>query len=591
MNTSPILAAASFPSPATANPGAAADSPDFHQVLQQLRPPAAPSNAAPSTAPTQMPMRPIPVSRSRRQPLPPARDVPASQALAAAPRDFPAATSSAIAVADRSSTAVSAQANLLAGLTANPQQPGATNVSPDAQIAQITEEDTADKNSIGANQNAKEAVVAGAPKTEKARPKSAVANPSAVPVAAPLTPAPEPSAFSSALLATAKTQPSTNPQLSDAAPLASADGFTLEPAAIVAPADVIRGRAATATAAIGHTTDEISAAASAGRPAASSATAPALMPEPTTSTASSAAVASPSDAPSAKPKAKPQPAISPGKADSSSVTNPADDATADRSTPSARAAAQENIVAGSSFANPSVLRSNAQLAFGQAPRSARTGPQMAPLSSSATAEAQPNSKSNGVSPSSDRDPSLSAASALSAHPSGFQSAAGQPTWVAAAIIPDATSGAQVAAQSTAAQSAAAQSAAFAQPSPNSAPASTPPQAPVPAAALPHPPPVVDSGQLRVTANNSELKISVQLPELGKVEVRAVTAHDVTTAHLTAFRHDALPVLAAERTGLEQALKSRDVILGSLNAHAQNSQAQGQSPGQQRQQASPSCSLL
>jgi hypothetical protein len=91
--------------------------------------------------------------------------------------------------------------------------------------------------------------------------------------------------------------------------------------------------------------------------------------------------------------------------------------------------------------------------------------------------------------------------------------------------------------------------------------------------------MVDFGQLRVTPNNSELKVSVQLPELGKVEVRAVTAHDVTTAHLTAFRHEALPVLAAGRTGLEQALKSRDVVLGSLASHTQ-----GQSAGQQRQQS-------
>jgi hypothetical protein len=210
---------------------------------------------------------------------------------------------------------------------------------------------------------------------------------------------------------------------------------------------------------------------------------------------------------------------------------------------------------------------------------------MAPSSPSATPDAQP--KSNRISASSDRDASLSAASAVSAHPSGFQPAAGQPTWVAAAVTSDATSGAPAAAQSAVAQSTVAQSSVFAAPSPSAAPVSTPTPAQVPATAIPHPPPALDSGQLRVTANNSELKISVQLPELGKVEVRAVTAHDVTTAHLTAFRHDALPVFAAERTGLEQALKSRDVILGSLNAHAQNSQGQGQSAGQQRQQGSAS----
>jgi hypothetical protein len=86
----------------------------------------------------------------------------------------------------------------------------------------------------------------------------------------------------------------------------------------------------------------------------------------------------------------------------------------------------------------------------------------------------------------------------------------------------------------------------------------------------------------MASNSSELKVSVQLPELGKVEVRAVTTHDVTTAHLTAFRHDALPVLTADRTALEQTLKSHDVILGSLDARAQ-----GQSASQQRQQNLPS----
>jgi len=100
--------------------------------------------------------------------------------------------------------------------------------------------------------------------------------------------------------------------------------------------------------------------------------------------------------------------------------------------------------------------------------------------------------------------------------------------------------------------------------------------------IPDPPRMVDSGQLRVNPNSSELRISVQLPEFGKIEVRAVTAHDVTTAHLTAARTDALQLLATDRTGLEQALKSRDVVLGSMNSHTQ-----GQSAGQQRQQNSQS----
>jgi hypothetical protein len=83
----------------------------------------------------------------------------------------------------------------------------------------------------------------------------------------------------------------------------------------------------------------------------------------------------------------------------------------------------------------------------------------------------------------------------------------------------------------------------------------------------------------VTPNSSELKISVQLPELGKVEVRAVTNHDGTTAHLTAFRHEALPVLAADRNGLEEVLKSRDVVLGSFAS-------QGHSGAEQRQHSAP-----
>jgi hypothetical protein len=96
-----------------------------------------------------------------------------------------------------------------------------------------------------------------------------------------------------------------------------------------------------------------------------------------------------------------------------------------------------------------------------------------------------------------------------------------------------------------------------------------------------PPHTIDTAQLRVQGNQSELKVSVQLPELGKVEVRAVSTHDVTTAHVTAFRHDAIPMLAAERAGLEDALRSHNVILGSVG-----SQAQGHANPQQRQQNSP-----
>jgi flagellar hook-length control protein FliK len=123
-------------------------------------------------------------------------------------------------------------------------------------------------------------------------------------------------------------------------------------------------------------------------------------------------------------------------------------------------------------------------------------------------------------------------------------------------------------------------------------ASTLPSAPqLPPNAAPGPAHMVDSGQLQVRGNGSELKISVQLPELGKVEVRAVTAHDVTTAHLTASHPDALQFLTSGRATLEQALKSRDVILGSLDSRGQNSQNQnsqnyGQT-GERRQPGTPS----
>ncbi|HVJ05318.1 MAG TPA: flagellar hook-length control protein FliK [Candidatus Saccharimonadales bacterium] len=123
---------------------------------------------------------------------------------------------------------------------------------------------------------------------------------------------------------------------------------------------------------------------------------------------------------------------------------------------------------------------------------------------------------------------------------------------------------------------------------SSAPVAVHPQPKIDSYPIPNPPSLVSSGQLRVTNNSSELKISIQLPELGKVDVRAITSHDVTTAHLTTSHHDALHALVADLSGLEQALRSRDVILGSLNSsttdsHAQNSH--GQSAGQQRRQNS------
>jgi hypothetical protein len=177
----------------------------------------------------------------------------------------------------------------------------------------------------------------------------------------------------------------------------------------------------------------------------------------------------------------------------------------------------------------------------------------------------------------DHDSGTSLAPGASTHPSSVQATAAPLAAANAAPMAN-PSAAQFAAQSAAQSATQSTSSAFAQPSPafTQAPAHTQPQLQADASVAPER--MADSSHLRVTQSNSELKISVQLPELGKVEVRAITAHDVTTAHLTAFRQDALPALAAERTGLEEALKSRDVILGSFDSH-------GQSSGQQRQPSS------
>ena len=172
-----------------------------------------------------------------------------------------------------------------------------------------------------------------------------------------------------------------------------------------------------------------------------------------------------------------------------------------------------------------------------------------------------------------RDPIVGIASTVSAHSSAVSAGAAP---LAATTTQSTTQSATQSAVQPAAQATTA-STLFAQPGPTPAPVRS--QHPSEAIPEPH---TIDSGQLRVTPNNNELKISVQLPELGKVEVRAVTAHDVTTAHLTAFRHEALPILAADRTGLEQALKSRDVLLGSFASNTQ-----GHSAGEQRQNNSPS----
>lgn len=91
-----------------------------------------------------------------------------------------------------------------------------------------------------------------------------------------------------------------------------------------------------------------------------------------------------------------------------------------------------------------------------------------------------------------------------------------------------------------------------------------------------------NAHLRVGTNSSELKISVQLPSIGKVEVRAVStgqgAAEQVTAHVTAQRVEAVQALDAERNTLEQSLRAHDVMLGSFG-----SSSQGQAQTQQQQQ--------
>jgi flagellar hook-length control protein FliK len=97
---------------------------------------------------------------------------------------------------------------------------------------------------------------------------------------------------------------------------------------------------------------------------------------------------------------------------------------------------------------------------------------------------------------------------------------------------------------------------------------------------------VSSARLQMGEDGGQLKVSVQLPGLGKVEVRAVNSSaGTTTAHLTTSSQDALPVLESGRAGLEQALRSRDVVLGSMETQGQRSFQQNSSSQQSFQQHS------
>ncbi len=271
-----------------------------------------------------------------------------------------------------------------------------------------------------------------------------------------------------------------------------------------------------------------------------------------------------------KATAKPQAAISSGKADGTAAPASGNEAASAFQISTAAAnlhpsLTEEDFMQGNPPVNRSMPRSGADASSRQAKVRSRSEAASQVDSSSAAPE-----KSTG---GGEHDANASLTAEGSAHALSLQATGTTPA-AAPAPTPAAADTAQSAAYSTSAQPL--------HPLQDTAPPPAQPQPQLQSNPLPDTHRVVDSGQLRVSENDSELKISVQLPDLGKIEVRAVTSHDVTTAHLTAFHHDALQVLSADRNGLEAALKSRDVILGTLDSHTQHG-----STGQQRQQYSQS----
>ncbi len=598
MSTSPILAAvadpASFQSSASTSLRAPVVNPDFHQVLQQLRPAVASNiaraakfgsdepHAGASFAETVASIRSLP-------------DAATAGSKAAAARNLSALASPGTkgnAPADPNKT------NLLASLIANCQHPGTGTIF----LGLKTKKESNASNSVSGNasQLAKQGSATRNQKQERTGAKSGaalsiVALPT--PTESSMSPIPPSSSTDQSKI------PVDQPTVSASVATNAAD--TNHRSVATALVEVIGRTATTALSAKGVASSTNSAAfspaASVDRDAATTAELSATdssehpmvefaisLPELPLHAAFSNTVASVSPMVSTKPKAKPQAVTSSGKAEG--VTGPAtgtgNNAASESKTTESRAprrnsisdpATAENALENDPPTDHSVLRTGTDPAFSQI-RSGLAQSQAASQRSSAVRDTPPTN--NSASASSTHDAGLGIASAISAHMTGFQLAAVSPPHEAAtpALDPDATaSGAQSMPVS----------AIFAQPSQHSAAASAPPEPRMPANTVPTAPLSADSGQLRVTAAGSELKISVQLPELGRVEVRAVTAHDVTTAHLTAFRHEALPVLAAERAGLEQALKSKDVILGSLNSHTQDSHSHGRSSEEQRQPGFPS----
>ncbi len=535
MNTSPILAATSSPSTAGVSQSASADNSSFQRVLQQMGPSV---NYAVSSKVTQ----------------------------AVSPCVSSTVSNAVPKVSSEVTSSVSPGVRLPPSVNSLPASPGVVSNVPGPPEKEETASVTG---SLAARKDAKQATAAKEPKAKEAKEDRAKENRASSTAAAGATVAP--------IVAVAT--PAAPDVLSNLS-LPADSVFTPEQSAITQTAELRFNPPAA------FPSEPVTTSTAAERIALALSALPAdfhatridpAATEPVSSAMRSNVDSSPAAQPQAAPKAKPQTVASsstPPPSAAVSASSTTSDA-ASVSIASQHLLSSHPALAQETLANHNFAISHPALRTG-ALSDQTTHPRTQAATSSAAEE-----KTNGTAATSERDSSPSALSSASAHVQAVAAPASVSAITAAAqsakqaATQSATqSGAQLATQSAPQSTAVV----FAQP-PFAQSSPAPAHAQLQSSPIPDPLRMVDSGQLRVTPNSSELKISVQLPELGKVEVRAVTAHDVTTAHLTAFRHDALPALAAGRNGLEQALKSRDVVLGSFDSHPQ-----GHSGGQQRQQS-------
>jgi hypothetical protein len=595
MNTFPILAAADpvpLPAPGSASHGASGDNTDFSHVLRQLDSGATADATSDAAA---NPPKLCSFSNSSADAAP-AQDKSAIPRRISAPPGIPGAASNA---------ALATEGVVRSDGVASHGAKNAEHDPADGAAGAAARQVTSAGNSIllHAKDKIKEAAAKEPASGEKAR-SSTVAAAAVVPAAAVLTP--DKASLLTATLASAGAavtsqqacgaesakapldQPPGFPGEAERSPR-NAQGYAAESAlpgtdfptarasavaaqgAAGSPADPSASADDSSLGADGATVSANSASALAGEIRASTSFGASQPTLPTMRAESAPRAPSSTIAAAAGAKSKAQAANSSDKAGGADVSAGGNEA-ASALQISTRAAdfraslAREDFMQGGSPVDHSTFRSGADSASRQPKIRSRSQMVSQGDSSSATQE-----NSVGV----ERDANAGLAAEGGQHTPSFQPASLSPV---GAPTPAAFDAAQSGAQSIAHSAAVV----LPQPSGDTAEAAAQAQPKLPSNPLPDPHRMVDFGQLRTGENNSELKVSVQLPELGKIEVRAVTSHDVTTAHLTASHHDALQVLSADRSGLEEALKSRDVILGSLDSHTQR-----HSGGQQRQENAPS----